>query len=117
MQKDGWYLDDISIVTYDELTPIDGEETTAPFNFSLAQNYPNPFNPSTVISWQLAVGSDVSLKVYDVLGNEVATLVNEEKSAGEYHVVFDGSKLASGIYFYKLQTSDFSAIKKMILLR
>ena len=57
------------------------------------------------------------MKVYDVLGTEVSTLVNEEKAAGEYHVEFDGSKLASGIYFYKLQTPDFSAIKKMILLR
>lgn len=88
-----------------------------PINFSLSQNYPNPFNPSTVISWQLAVGSHVSLKVYDVLGNEVAILVDEEKATGEYQVEFDGSKLASGIYFYTLHTSNFSAIKKMILLR
>jgi len=93
----------------------EGKET--PSNFSLMQNYPNPFNPSTIISWQLAVGSHVSLKVYDVLGNEVATLVNEQKVPGKYQVEFDGSKLASSIYFYKLQTSNFSAIKKMILLR
>jgi hypothetical protein len=110
-------------------TPVSASEKSneIPSNFSLSQNYPNPFNPSTTISWQLAVGSHVSLKVYDVLGNEVATLVNEEKSAGEYQVEFDGSKLsgrvsakgeyASGVYFYKLQTSNFSAIKKMILLR
>lgn len=93
----------------------EGRETSS--NFSLMQNYPNPFNPSTIISWQLAVGSHVSLKVYDVLGNEVATLVNEQKVPGKYQVEFDGSKLASSIYFYKLQTSNFSAIKKMILLR
>ncbi|MFA6978764.1 MAG: T9SS type A sorting domain-containing protein [Ignavibacteriaceae bacterium] len=100
-------------------TPVSAseEKNNLPTNFSLLQNYPNPFNPSTVISWQFEVGSQISLKVYDVLGNEVATLVNEEKPAGEYQVEFDGSKLASGIYFYKLQTSKFSAIKKMILLR
>jgi len=96
---------------------VDENDKDIPTGFSLSQNYPNPFNPTTVISWQLAVGSQVSLKVYDVLGKEVATIVNEEKPAGRYHVAFDGSKLASGVYFYKLQTSDFSAIKKMILLR
>ncbi|MCK9424563.1 MAG: T9SS type A sorting domain-containing protein [Ignavibacteriaceae bacterium] len=103
-------------------TPVSASEKSneIPSNFSLSQNYPNPFNPSTTISWQLSrkhSGSHVSLKVYDVLGNEVATLVNEEKSAGEYQVEFDGSKLASGIYFYTLHSSNFSAIKKMILLR
>ena len=99
--------------------PVSIEENNGniPANFSLSQNYPNPFNPSTEISWQLAAGSQVSLKVYDVLGNEVATIVNEEKPAGKYQVAFNGSKLASGIYFYKLQTSNFSAIKKMVLLR
>jgi len=96
---------------------VDENDKDIPTGFSLSQNYPNPFNPTTVISWQLAVGSQVSLKVYDVLGKEVATIVNEEKPAGRYHVAFDGSKLASGVYLYKLQTSDFSAIKKMILLR
>ena len=106
-------------------TPLSVEEKSKeiPTNFSLSQNYPNPFNPSTVISWQLAVGSHVSLKVYDVLGNEVATLVNEEKPAGKYHVSFNAlsttnnQPIASGIYFYKLQTANFSAVKKMILLR
>ena len=71
-------------------------------SFTLEQNYPNPFNPSTVISYQLPVSSDVTLKVYDVLGNEVATLVNEEKSAGSYEVEFSADGLTSGIYFYKL---------------
>src|SRR5690606_24928583 len=67
--------------------------------FTLQQNYPNPFNPSTVISYELPVSGDVTLKVYDVLGNEIATLVNEEKPAGIYEVEFDGSMLSSGIYF------------------
>jgi len=96
---------------------VEEKKSEIPINFYLSQNYPNPFNPSTEISWQLPVTSQVSLKVFDILGNEIATIVNEEKSAGEYSVEFDGSKLASGIYLYKLQTSSYSAIKKMILMR
>ena len=91
------------------------------YTFSLTQNYPNPFNPSTVISWQLAVSSDVTLKVYDVLGNEVATLVNEEKQPGSYEVVFQlavGSRqLASGVYYYQLRAGDFVETKKFILMK
>jgi len=74
--------------------------------FQLYQNHPNPFNPSTIISWQLAVGSFVTLKVFDVLGNEVETLINEEKPAGIYKVDFDGSELTSGVYFYQLRTGQ-----------
>jgi hypothetical protein len=87
------------------------------FNFELDQNYPNPFNPSTVISWQLAVSSHVLLKVYDVLGNEVATLVNETKSSGRYEVVFDGANFSSGLYLYELKAGKFSEVKKMLLLK
>ncbi|MDP1994401.1 MAG: T9SS type A sorting domain-containing protein, partial [Ignavibacteria bacterium] len=87
----------------------------------LFQNYPNPFNPSTVINYQLAVNSFVTLKVYDMLGNEVATLVNEEKSAGTYEVEFhsavDNQQLASGIYFYQLRTDDFVATKKLVMMK
>jgi len=121
VQKDGWYLDDISIVTYDDITSLD--EVSTPLNFSLSQNYPNPFNPSTVISYQLAVGSLVSLKVFDVLGNEVATLVNAEKAPGEYQVSFNTQlttnhqPLSSGVYFYQLKAAEFMETKKMILLR
>ncbi len=93
--------------------------------FSLEQNYPNPFNPSTKIRYTIpnVIASEtkqsqfVSLKVYDVLGNEVATLVNEEKSAGNYEVEFSADELTSGIYFYKLQADSFVETKKMILLR
>jgi hypothetical protein len=93
------------------------DNINVPAQFNLEQNYPNPFNPSTKISWQSPVGSWQTLKVYDVLGNEVVTLVNEYKPAGNYEVNFDASELASGIYLYKVQTGNFIDIKKMILLR
>jgi hypothetical protein len=85
--------------------------------FQLQQNYPNPFNPSTRIQFQIASSVQVSLKVYDVLGNEVATLVDEYKPYGNYEVEFKTERLSSGIYFYKLQAGNFVETKKMILLR
>ena len=86
-------------------------------DFSLAQNYPNPFNPRTKIGWQSPVGSHQSLKIYDVLGNEVATLVDEYKEAGTYEVEFNAEGITSGIYFYKLQAESFTSVKKMILIK
>jgi hypothetical protein len=86
-------------------------------NFYLDQNYPNPFNPSTRIKYQISNISNVSLKVFDVLGNEVEILVDEERGAGHYEVDFDASGLSSGVYFYKLITDSFAAAKKMLLLR
>ncbi|MEP0862519.1 MAG: T9SS type A sorting domain-containing protein [Ignavibacterium sp.] len=92
-----------------------------PAVFELSQNYPNPFNPSTKIRFSIPnVGFELAqtvLKVYDVLGNEVATLVNEEKPAGIYEVEFNASKLSSGIYFYKLSAGAFTDIKKMTLIK
>lgn len=88
-----------------------------PSGFKLEQNYPNPFNPATVIRYQLAVSSVIVLKVYDFLGKEVATLVNEKQNAGTFEVDFDGSNFPSGIYFYRLSTGDFSDTKRMILLK
>ena len=96
---------------------IKNENNDIPSEFSLSQNYPNPFNPETVINYQLPVNSKVSLKVYDVLGNEVATLVNEEKPAGKYQVNFKGSNHASGVYFYKLTAGTFSETRKFVLLK
>jgi hypothetical protein len=102
---------------------LDGN-ANQPNAFYLHQNYPNPFNPSTSI--QYAVSSlpsgqagrqFVSLKVYDVLGSEIATLINEEKPAGIYEILFDASTLSSGVYFYRLQAGDFVETKKMVLLR
>jgi hypothetical protein len=93
-----------------------------PENFLLKQNYPNPFNPTTKIKFEIPdqARNDnalVTLKVYDILGREVAILVNEEKPAGEYEVEFDGADLPSGIYFYQLKTSNYSETKKMVLLK
>jgi predicted GH43/DUF377 family glycosyl hydrolase len=90
---------------------------TLPEKFALEQNYPNPFNPTTVISYQLPVSSDVTLKVYDLLGREVATLVDEFIPAGKYEVEFDGSNLSGGTYFYRLRAGEVTASKKLILLK
>jgi hypothetical protein len=89
----------------------------APKEFDLAQNYPNPFNPATVISYQLPVTNHVSLKVYDAIGREVATLVNEIKEAGYYFVSFDASNLSSGIYFAQLQSGEKMQLKKLVLVK
>jgi len=90
-----------------------------PDNFSLSQNYPNPFNPNTVISYRLSVAGNVSLKVFDLLGKEVAVLVNEKQSAGSYAVDFNSTEynLTSGIYFYTLSAGEFKETKKMVLVR
>ena len=96
-----------------------GDENTlqTPVSFNLYQNYPNPFNPSTKISWQSSVGSWQTIKVYDVLCNEVASLVDEFRNAGSYEIEIDGSNLSSGVYFYKLQAGSFVETKKMILMK
>ncbi len=86
-------------------------------DYALEQNFPNPFNPSTKISWQSPVAGHQTLKVYDILGNEVATLVNEFREAGKYEVNFDAGKLSSGVYIYKLQAGEFVSTKKMLLLK
>ncbi len=88
-----------------------------PIVYDLTQNFPNPFNPSTTIRYQIPQDGIVTLKIYDILGSEVATLVNEEKVAGKYEVNFNASTLASGVYIYKIQAGDFVSSKKMILLK
>jgi len=96
---------------------INSNETTNPESIALYQNYPNPFNPKTVINYELGVTGNAMLKVFDVLGNEVAELVNEKQNAGRYSVEFDGNGFASGLYFYRLETDVYSEIKQMILLK
>lgn len=93
----------------------------APLHFSLYQNYPNPFNPVTTIKYSIPAGIETPymarLRVYDIIGNEVATLVNERQSAGIYEVTFNGSNLASGVYFYKLQAGSFLQTRKFVLMK
>ncbi len=91
--------------------------TETPKNFSMSQNYPNPFNPTTKINFAIPKQGMVTLKVYDMLGKEIKTLVNEVKSAGSYTVDFNGSQFSSGVYFYKIQTSEFSEVKRMMLVK
>lgn len=102
-------------LTDEIVTSVDEKEI--PHDIFLAQNYPNPFNPRTRISWQLAVGSQVTLKVYNILGKEVATLVDGYKPAGYYKINFNAENLSSGTYFYKLQAGNFIEVKKMILMK
>jgi hypothetical protein len=106
-------IDDVS---FNVLSDVDNENIN-PENFKLEQNFPNPFNPETNIKYSINSSQYVSLKVYDVLGNEIADLINEEKHAGVHEVKFNGSDLASGIYFYKLQTGGLTETKKMLLMK
>jgi hypothetical protein len=99
------------------ITSVDPAATEMPREFSLDQNYPNPFNPSTTIRYEVPRSLRVSLKVYNTLGQDVATLVNEEKPAGVYRVQFNGSALASGVYFYCFQAGDHIASRRMLVLK
>jgi hypothetical protein len=97
---------------------VEVEVGLAPMEFNLGQNYPNPFNPSTTIEFTLPEDARAVLKIYDLQGREVATLVDEDRKAGVYHqVVFDASRLASGLYFYRLQAGSLQTIKKMLLIK
>jgi hypothetical protein len=93
------------------------QEDVAPRQYELSQNYPNPFNPSTTIKFELPKASHVSLTVYDILGREVTVLVNEKRDAGVHEVKFDGSNLASGVYFYRLKAGDIVQSKRLLLLK
>ena len=92
-------------------------ENLLPTNYQLEQNYPNPFNPSTKIRYSIPEYSFVTLKVFNLLGEEIETLVNSEQSAGVYEATFDASDLTSGVYFYTLKTNNSSFTKKMMLIR
>ena len=107
---------------YDPIISDVKEESTIVNDFSLSQNYPNPFNPTTTINYTIPVGdanfaSPTTLVIYDILGNEIKTLINKQQSPGKYSVEFDASNLASGVYFYRLQVGDFSTARKLILLK
>ncbi len=93
------------------------ENGLAPQEFALYQNYPNPFNPTSTIKYAISQTGFVTISIYDVLGEEIKVLVNEEQTPGNYEIIFDGKDLASGIYFYKIRTGEFSQIKKMVLMK
>lgn len=98
-------------------TDVKEENSTVPFSITLDQNYPNPFNPLTMISYQISKSGNVSLKIFDVLGNEVSTLVNKEQVAGTYKMSYNAVKLPSGLYFYKLSAFGLILTKKMLLIK
>ncbi len=104
------------ILKYDRTTRVENKSELIS-KYALYQNYPNPFNPSTTIKYSIPKLSFVTLKIFDVLGNEIAILVNEEKTTGNYKVEFDASNLSSGVYFYRLQAGDFIDTKKIVLLK
>jgi hypothetical protein len=105
--------------SYNGVPTISGVEQigTSPINYDLGQNYPNPFNPTTNIEYSIPEQSIVDIRIYDILGNEIAVLVNKEQAAGRYKADFNGINLTSGVYFYRLQAGGFVETKKMILLK
>lgn len=107
----------MDIILSDIITSIDDQINYTTNDFTLYQNFPNPFNPSTTINWQSPVGSHQTIKVFDVLGNEIATLVDEYKPAGRYEVEFFASTFPSGVYFYRLKAGEFVQTKKMLFLK
>jgi hypothetical protein len=110
-----WYMDDYKLVRID--TTVGVNDFSIPTKYMLSQNFPNPFNPSTTIKYQIPELSLVTLKVYDVLGNNIATLVGEEKPVGSYEVSWNASNLPSGTYFYQLVSSSIVITKKMVLMK
>jgi beta-glucosidase len=113
----GYSIYEFEVYNIDSITTVNSAETKFPADYDLEQNYPNPFNPNTTISYTIPKEGFVTLKVYNILGEEIATLVNEEKKAGGYRIDFNGLNLASGIYIYKISVDNFISSRKMILLK
>ncbi len=110
-------LDNLRLLGIDSLSTTSVTPTGRPYAYRLYQNYPNPFNPSTTIRYELRQQGQVSVKVYNVLGELVATLIDGQQTAGPHEVVFDARRLASGVYFYTLRTGGFVKTGKMMLLK
>ena len=108
---------DSTLLKYDNTVSIRDEHPLGITSYQIFQNYPNPFNPTTTITYQLPTSGNVTLKIFDILGNEIKTLANEQKANGRYTVQFDASSLASGMYVYQLRVNDFISSKKMLLLK
>ncbi|MBK8551286.1 MAG: T9SS type A sorting domain-containing protein [Ignavibacteria bacterium] len=113
------YYNGVFRSTNSTLTSLSSQVNSSPEGFRLEQNYPNPFNPGTVIRYSIPENSFVTLKIYDVLGHEVATLVNENQNRGTYNYQLSivNYQLSSGIYFYKLETDNFTETRRMILVK
>jgi hypothetical protein len=113
-------IEPMGIVAYvmkpDSITSV-SDFNSEGITYKLEQNYPNPFNPSTEISFSIPTAGNTSLEIYNILGQKVATLVNKELNLGLHKYQFDASNLSSGIYFYKLQSNNFTSIKKMMLIK
>jgi hypothetical protein len=101
----------------DSTTSIADKHLSVPSNYLLYQNYPNPFNPITKIKYSLPLSDNVQIKVYDILGREIKTLLNEYKQAGTYEIEFDAGNLLSGVYFYSIRAGNYTATKKLILIK
>lgn len=114
---DGIYVDDLKLIAYEKPTGVENNEDTQNLNFELFANYPNPFNPTTTISYQIPIDGVVTLKVFDVLGRDVSTLVDEYKNRGKYNVNFEARNLAGGVYIYQIKMGDFIKANKMILIK
>lgn len=120
-----WFIEAVDtdgLVTRSEIgvfniVSVNNENKNVPTEYSLMQNYPNPFNPSTTISYSIPNSDYVSLKIYDIIGNEITTLVNEQKESGNYQIQFNASNLSSGLYFYKIQAGSFNQVRKMLLIK
>ncbi|HUI09305.1 MAG TPA: T9SS type A sorting domain-containing protein [Bacteroidota bacterium] len=110
------YVDNLRLKYPGQVTSIAGGAQAPPL-FELAQNYPNPFNPATTIEYRLSAGSDVTLKVYDILGREVRTLVSDRQNSGSHTVTFDAQNLSSGVYFCRLQAGSFAAVRKLLFIK
>jgi hypothetical protein len=110
----GFYLDDFS---FGPASAVDESEEVLPETYALLQNYPNPFNPSTTIEYAIPRAGHVLLTVYDLMGREVARLVDREQGAGSYRIDFDGSALSSGVYFYRLQAGGFSQVRNLVVVK
>jgi hypothetical protein len=127
MTMGGWLDSEISISglfvrrklreAYESSTTNVGTISEMPLNYELRQNYPNPFNPVTTIKYEVPSNGIIALRIFDILGREVATLVNEQKQLGKYDVQWNASNNSSGLYFYRIQAGKFVETKKMILLK
>jgi hypothetical protein len=116
-EKDGWYLDDIRILSYDKIPSGIASKAVLPGAFGLGQNYPNPFNSQTVIEYTLPASQPVDLRIYNTAGEEVALLMQAEQSAGRHQILYNGAALASGLYYYVLRSADGLQTRKMLLIK